>query len=506
VSAGQRKAGAILSLVVLGVNALLALVYIPLLLKFLSVSDYGIYELGAAMISFLAMADMGLSAALSRAYAHREVSRPGTLPDLVATSVALYAVLTVLIASALGGLTQGVDEVFGATLSGAQLNATQQVVVLAAVNALVALPQAWINGLLTARERFVFLRLCSLARALLQFCLVLTVLWLGGGVVVAVGVQVVLTVLLLVVSLWYAWRRSDVELRFGSFQWSIARQLTAASSLLAIIVLFDLVFWRIGQFVLGAVRGAESIAMYALAVRVIVSVFLPLSVSLSSVFLPKLTHLHSSAGGGERTNQLFIQVGRMQAMMVWPAIGLFALLGRDAIRIWVGPEFVPMFAGILALMMSLSVSSTQSLGNQILQARNQLVFKAGLFAGMLLLYSCLALPVADRYGAQGLCFLGSAILAVGTIPIMNLYYSRRVSLDILRFFRSTAPLALPVLVALAVASLGRSLATEAWGRFGLLADAAIFAAIYVTLIWFVFLASSERDAVTRLARPRVTAG
>ena len=64
----QRRAGAVLSYVALIINAITTLVYTPVILSFLSQSEYGVYQLIGSIIAYLSVMDMGLSTTLSRFY------------------------------------------------------------------------------------------------------------------------------------------------------------------------------------------------------------------------------------------------------------------------------------------------------------------------------------------------------------------------------------------------------------------------------------------------------
>jgi O-antigen/teichoic acid export membrane protein len=500
VSSNQRLAGAALSLVMLLVNAALALFYVPLLLRFLTVSEYGIFELGSATIIFLSMMDFGLSAAVSRFYVRVEATNRGRLPDLIATSLLIYVFMTAVTVTLAFIVLASVDSLFGNSFSDEELSLTRQAMSLVLINCIFAIPATWLTGLITAKERFVFLRGLGLARSVLQFSLVALVLVVSSSVVLALAAQVFMTVVVFTVSLWYAFTQPGLEIKIGRWRWSHAKSLLGFSLLLAVIVAFDLVFWRTGQFIMGAVSGTAAIASYAIVSKLITSIFLPLSTSVSSVFLPRLTELDSLAGGSAEVNRLFIRIGRIQAILVWGVIGGFALFGKDLIQLWIGSEFSDVYSSALVLMFGLSISSTQSLGNSILQARNQLGFKAGLFAIMLLVFLGFSVPVAAHFEVLGLAVLGAVLLFLGTGPVMNVYYQRRIGLNIAAFFRATLPILFPVLASAAVV-FGVRLFMQlpvSWLSLGLWS--VVFVVLYGVLLWVVFLNQEEKTLVGVLAR------
>ena len=96
-SVNQRRAGAILSYVALVVNAITTFIYTPLILSFLTTSEYGVYQLIGSIIAYLGVMDMGLSTTLSRFYVEEKVKEDSDhVENLLAMSACIYGVLTLL--------------------------------------------------------------------------------------------------------------------------------------------------------------------------------------------------------------------------------------------------------------------------------------------------------------------------------------------------------------------------------------------------------------------------
>ena len=87
----QRKAGVFLSYISTGVSSIVALVYVPMLLHYLTREQYGIYQLMGSLIAYLSVMDFGLSNTttryLSQAYAQQDAHR---VQHIINSSFALY--------------------------------------------------------------------------------------------------------------------------------------------------------------------------------------------------------------------------------------------------------------------------------------------------------------------------------------------------------------------------------------------------------------------------------
>ena len=64
----QKRAGTLLSYVQLMLNVLIGIIYTPILLRYLGSSEYGVYSVATAVISFLTMLDLGFGQTLVRFY------------------------------------------------------------------------------------------------------------------------------------------------------------------------------------------------------------------------------------------------------------------------------------------------------------------------------------------------------------------------------------------------------------------------------------------------------
>ena len=62
----QRKAGVVLSYISMFLHILIGFIYVPVLLKFLGKSQFGLYQLMGSVIAYMAIMDFGLSGTITR--------------------------------------------------------------------------------------------------------------------------------------------------------------------------------------------------------------------------------------------------------------------------------------------------------------------------------------------------------------------------------------------------------------------------------------------------------
>ncbi|WP_080803535.1 oligosaccharide flippase family protein [Arabiibacter massiliensis] len=496
----QRKAGAVLSYISLVVNAVVSFVYVPILLGSLSTSEYGVYELIGSVIAYLSVMDAGLSTTLSRFYVSTSVSGgKREVENLLAMTKIIYLALTAVAVAAGVGVYWAIDPLFGASFTSTELDLARQMMVLVIVNCAIVLPGNWFLAIINAEERFVFARALSIVKYALQVLAVVAVLQFRSSAMAVLAVQVAVNALGIAAYALYVKGRLRVRGKLHRWDWRLAGSLFSFSFFILLGMVFDQIFWKTGQVVLGAVMGASSVAVYGIACKVITAAYMQVSTGVTSVFLPKLTAISAKTAGMEEINELFFRLGHIQAIMVWGLCAAFAAVGADFIFLWAGSEFNEAYPAVSVLMIGLSVPLVENLGISILQAKNKMEFRSAALGIAAILDLVLSIPAAKYYGVVGCAFVTAAVLLICNGPIMNWYYARFVGIEIRKFWKSVFPLLVPaILASTATAVLGQLVIVGcSWPAF--FAKSIAFVAIYFAMLWLGWLNGYEKSLLKSMA-------
>lgn len=497
----QRRVGAVLSYVSLVVNAVVTFIYVPLLLTFLTTEEYGVYELIGSIIAYLSVMDMGLSTTLSRFYVKSTVSDDKERTEnLLGMAFVIYLVLT-LVAVCIGFVFYGsLGELFGESFSVDELELARQMMILVIINCVIVLPGNWFVAVINANERFIFARSLSIFKYSAQVIATLSILNFHSSALVVLGVQVFFNTAVVAMYAWYCFIRLKVRARFRRWDWRLLRAMLSFSFFILLNMLFDQVFWKTGQVVLGAVVGAAAVAVYGIACKIITSAYMQLSTSVSSVFLPRLTAIASRTDKMDEIDGIFCKVGRLQAIIVWGVIAAFAVLGQDFITLWAGADFSDAYPATLILMVGLCISLTQNVGILILQAKNRMAFRSVIYILLAILDVLISIPVSAKFGVIGCSVVAAVLLLLGTGPVMNWYYFKYIHIDIARFYRQVLPLTIPAATSAAVTGVVTGLvsASASWGTFAW--QAVLFLASYLVTLWVVGFNSYEKGILLSVFR------
>lgn len=446
----QLKVGAFLSYVSIGLSMIIGLLYTPYMLRMLGQSEYGLYSLAASVIAYLTVLDLGFGNAIVRYTAKfRAEGKVHEQEEMFGMFFILYigiALLAMLIGFI---LFANVDNFFSAEMNANELFRMRIMLGLMMFNLAFTFPMSIWGSIMTAYERFVFQRIVSIIRNVLNPVVMIALLVVGYKAVAMVVVTTLFNVVTLCINYWYCKYKLAIRLRFVHFKWAFLREVSLYSFWIFLNAIMDRIYWSSGQFILGVFRGTDSIAVYSVAIQ-LKDMFFMFSTAISGVFLPKITAMVSQGATEKDVSDLFVRTGRIQFILISFVLTGYILLGQPFVNLWAGSDYDQAYFISLLFFLSTWVPLVQNIGITILMARNQLKFRSLLILTVSGLSLLVAIPLARRYGAIGCAWATSLALIIGNGFVLNIYYHKKIHLDIRLFWKEIACMScLPVVIILA---------------------------------------------------------
>lgn len=488
----QLKAGAFLSYVSIGLNNLVGLLYIPFMLRMMGQNEYGLYSLVASVIAYLTVLDLGFGNAIVRYTAKfRAEGKMTEQYDMFGMFLLLYSLIG-LIAFLIGlGLYFNVNALFDRSMTAEDLDKIRIMMLLMTLNLAFTFPLSIFGSIITAYEDFVFQKLVNIVRIILNPLVMIVLLLMGYRAIGMVVVTTLFNIATLLVNCWYCFHRIHIRICLGRFQWGFLKEVSIYSFWIFLNAIMDRIYWSTGQFILGIYKGAATVAVYAVAIQ-LQGIYMSFSTAISGVFLPRVTAMVTKENNEKAISDLFIRTGRIQYIVMAFMLTGFILFGRPFIHLWAGTDYDEAYYIALLFFVPLTVPLIQNLGITILQARNQMRFRSLLYVVIALVSFGISIPMARLYGGID-CALGIAFaLVCGQIVAMNIYYHRRIHIEIIRFWIEIAKMSpIPLGLGSMFYFLLRFIPLDTVWQLGLVI--VVFAAIYIPLFWFMGMNQYERD-------------
>lgn len=493
----QLKAGAILNYIILALNAIIGFVYIPYMLRMLGQSEYGIYSLAASVIAYLSMLDFGFGNAVIRYTAkYRAEGKIEQQYSMFGMFTLLYSAIGII--SFVMGLVLyfNIYDMFGDKLTPDELGKTKDVILLMVLNLAVTFPLSIYGAIITAYENFIFLRVVNILQTILSTIIIVVLLSYGYKALGLVVVKTLFNILVLLLNVFYCRHKIKVKVRFNEMDKGLLKEILIYSFWIFLIMIMDKIYWSTGQFILGAVSGTTAISIYALAIQ-LKQIYMMFSGAISSVFLPRVTAIVAKGDNTEEISDLFIRTGRLQYVVMSLVLSGFFVFGKSFMIYWAGAEYADAYYVTLMFFVVLTIPMVQTLGLSILQARNQMKFRALMFSCVAIIALAVQIPLAKAYGAIGCAFAVSVALLIGQGLIINIYYHKYQYINIIKFWKEIASMSIvPIVMSLVGYFVVRELQIDT--VFQLITDIIIFVLLYMLLFWKYSMNNSERELVLNL--------
>ena len=478
----QLKAGALLSYVSIFITIIIGLIYTPIMLSLLGQAEFGLYSLIGAVVGYLSILDLGLGNAIVRYTArNRAIGDKDAESNLNGMFLVLYSfigILTVIIGAV---LYFNIDKMFGATLTVAELEKAKIMMMLLIFNFAVSFPMGVFGSIMQAHEQFIFVRLVSIIRSLLNPFFILPLLYLGYGSVMMVVVNTVLNIGCLLINLVYCFRVLDTKMYFKKFDLILLREIVGYSFFIFLNIIVDKFYWSTGQFVLGIVSGTVMVAVFAVAMQ-LNSMYLMFSTSVSGVLLPRVTMMVANNASNDDLSQMMIKIGRVQYVVMAYILSGFVLFGQAFINLWAGSNYSDAYYIVLLVMIPITIPLIQNVGIAILQAQNRNAFRSLVYLSIATLNVLVSIPLAKMWGGFGCALATGVSLIIGNVFIMNIYYYQQIGLNIPLFWKNIAIMSMPVLGSL-LCGYGINLFIIQDSILPLAGKIVLFSLVYGNLLW-----------------------
>lgn len=490
----ELKAGAILNYIAICLNMLVGLIYTPFMLRMLGQSEYGLYSLASSVIAYLTVLDLGFGNAIIRYTAKfRAEGKRKEQEEMFGMFFILYICIGIiaLIAGAL--LTFNVENMFSQSMSPEEMNRTKIIMALMTFNLAFTFPMSIWGSIMMAYERFVFQKIISILRTIMNPVVMIFFLVAGYKAVTMVVVTTIFNIVTLLINWWYCKNKLSINVRFAKFKFAFLKEVSIYSFWIFLNAIMDRIYWSTGQFVLGIYRGTIAVAVYAVAIQ-FQGFYMMFSTAVSSVFLPKVTAMVTKKSSDKELSDLFIRTGRIQYIVMAFILSAFIVFGRPFIQVWAGEGYSDAYYICLMFIIPLTVPLIQNLGITILQARNQMKFRSILYIIIALVSLVLSIALAKIYGGYGCAFSTSLALIVGQIIIMNMYYYCRQHIDIIKFWKEISKMSMvPVLSIILGLYFVNSFLLSDISLISLMIYGTIFMIIYIIAFWKFSLNSNEKE-------------
>lgn len=432
----QLKIGIVLQYFQMIGSALISILVTPLVLNMLGASEYGLYNLSSSIISYLSLLTLGLGSSYMRFFAMQKEEDEKKLGGLNALYLLVFVIIGA-VALILGFLlSRNVGLFLNDTYSAREHAIARTLFLLLTFNLALSFPLSVFTSYITSQERFVYLKIISIAKTIVSPAVSVVVLYFGYGSVGLVAVTILLSVVIDILNVYYSIKKLKMPISFRNVEFKKLKSIFLFSAFIVINNLVDQLNWQADKVILGKIINAEAVALYGIG-AMLNGLYVTVSSTISNVFAPRIHAIVAEKRDDykNKLTTLMIDVGSLQFVILSLILTGFLFFGKQFIALWVGEEYRQAYVVALLLMAPATIALVQNAGIEIQRAMNMHRFRSIAYLIIAIINVAVSIVLCYYWGIVGVTIGTSISLIVGNGFLINWYYHFKMGLNMKRFWQ-----------------------------------------------------------------------
>lgn len=440
----RRRTGIILSYAYTLVQVVVNLLYVPILLRGIGASEYGLYQIVGSVMAYILLMNSTFSGGVTRFYCkYYSEGDVRMMENTLAISRRIYN-YAALASIGVGAVAiVAVRHAYAEVLTEFQVLESSFMLAVLVANLIVTMHNTIDVAVINANERFSFLKATQIATVVVQPILIVLLIQWQPYAISIVCVQFGSNILCFVIHRLYRSLVIGARIKLHSRDRELMKAILRFSSGILLVLVADQVFWRTNQLIIGYYYGTSVVAVYGVAAQ-IYAAYGPMGTAVSSVFMPHISRLYYSDRTGSAISDLFKRVGRIATYPLLLVLLGFLVFGREFIALWAGDGYQNAYYIALLVMVPYTVDLMQNLGLTIMQVENKYTFRGVVYSILAAVNIAAVFIVTPVYGPIGAVSCTGMLMFVGNGLVMNVFYAKVIKLDILGYWKEIARVAIPL--------------------------------------------------------------
>ena len=165
----------------------------------------------------------------------------------------------------------------------------------------------------------------------------------------------------------------------------------------------------------------------------------------------------------------------------------------------IGKKFITSYYIAIILVIPLCLPLIQNLGISIMQAKNMHKFRSIVLFMIAIVNVAISIPLAKLYGGIGSAIGTSLSLLVGNVLIINIYYQKKVGINVIKFWKEIIKMTIPFITPIAIILLIMHFVTL-HGYLHVIVFGGIYSIIYALVCYTLVMNDYEKGIINRVLK------
>ena len=500
----QLKMGVILSYSQMVLGIIIGIIQAPIVIRCLGQSEYGLYNTVVSTLSMLSVLSLGFNSSYIRYYSRYK--RENDTEAIYKLNGLFLLIFTVIGLIALGCgifLTYNLELVFADGLTSGEYEIAKVLMWILTINLAFTFPMSVFQNIISANEKFVFLKLLGMIRTVLSPLLIIPIVLVGHKSIALASVTVAINLFVDVLFLIYVLFGLKQRFIFRDFEEGLLRSLFGFTAFIAINLIVDEINSNVDKVLLSRYQGTASAAVYSVGYT-LYNFYRQFSTSVSGVFAPRVHRIYNNYKSDSLAQKvqltgLFTRVGRIQFLILGLAASGFVFFGKPFIHFWAGEGYQNAYYVGLLLILPSTIALIQNIGLEIQRAENKHKFRSIAYLIMAIVNVVLTIFLCQIYGEIGAAFGTALSLVLANGIIMNVYYHKACNINIVAFWKQILRLSCGIIAPVLV-GIGIVLFIDLYTIWQLLLWMVVYSIVYCASMWLFGMNEYERELIKKPIR------
>lgn len=496
----KKAMGVLFSYLLIVVDILVALLFVPYLLSSLGDDEYGLYRLLYSTASYLTVLDFGLGGTITRYIV--KFKTEGDLrkqENFMAMGLIIYGLLAAATMVVSVVIVSIIPAMYAASIPAEKMTQAQLIfLVMCGSHAITLFSHAY-TGLFSAYERFTYTKASNIIKIIVRVLLLIFGLKFFKTALLVALVDFALAATLLVIHCFYARFSVKCKIKLNKWDGSLAKEALVFTSAILIQSVINQFNTNVDSMVLGMFTTTAVVAMYSLVLQ-LYNMYSGFSTAISTVYLPTISAAVFKGADDKAITAKVIEPSRIQTVVLLLAASGFILFGQDFVLLWVGPGYENVYLLVCLLMISSVPNLSQNTITSVLKAKNKLHGKTLILVASTVVNFIITLILVPLLGALGAVIGTCFSMILGYSVALNIYYHKVIHINMWTFYKKTYSGIVPATLLCMVVGFGISRILPLTGWLGFVSEALIYVAVFAVAMYFIGLNQGEKQMVRRLLK------
>ena len=490
----QIKHGAILSYVLITVNALYGLIMAPYILSQIGESDYGVYKTIASFSATIMVLDFGIGTTVMRYTAKFRAERKKE-------EIANFAAMGLIEAGVMVGIATIIctaifiwlPSFYAGVFSTEQIDLARRLFFILSINMVLVIVENVLNGVITGTDHFVFSN--GIKLTLLVLRILATFAWLKQwkSAIVLVMLTLIVTIATIVFQLIFIRYKLQIRIRLKRWDHCLFRESLGYMLAMFVQTLVVQANGNVDNVVISRVIGPEAVAVYSIGIQLF-SMYESFAMAFSNLMLPTVSKQISEGASYTELQETVTRIGRMQFIVLGAALSGFLCLGKDFVYLWLGNGFEDAYYLSLILMFPATFTLIQNVCLSILRAKNMMRFRTWSLVFSLIFNIIFTIAGTILWGYYAAAIGTALSILLWYVIAMNIYYHKKIGFRVFKFYSDVfSRLLICIIIPSLVTIMMNFIAEATW--LWLIIRIIAFVIVYLLVLWFYGLTKQEKKTI-----------